>query len=232
VSDALERLQNALDHRFRDPGLLEAALTHRSLARGRDDNYERLEFLGDRVLALVVADMLYRNFPDEPEGALSRRLAALVRSETLTEVALTLGLGDYLRVAAAEIDDARDNPAILANVCEAVIAAIWLDAGIDAARAFIERHWHALMSADRRPPKDAKTALQERMQGDGHPLPEYAIVEQSGPPHAPEFVVEVRVAGASPARGRGRSRRVAEQEAARAMLAALDPADHAHDRRG
>jgi ribonuclease-3 len=221
VSDGLDRLEETLDHRFKDPGLLTAALTHRSAAREGTESYERLEFLGDRVLGLVVAEMVYREFPDEPEGALARRFTALVRWEALAEVARRLDLASHLRSAVAELEDARDNPAILANACEAVIAAIYLDAGLAAARAFIERHWRALMEADRRPPKDAKTALQERMQGAGHPLPQYDVVEQSGPSHAPSFVVEVRVAGASPVRGAGRSRRAAEQEAARAMLLAL-----------
>jgi ribonuclease-3 len=219
VNDSLDRLQTALDHRFDDPGLLEAALTHRSVAHGAAESYERLEFLGDRVLGLVVADMLYRAFPEEPEGALSRRFTALARREALTDIALSLDLGEQIRAASADLDEARENPAILANACEAIIAAIYLDAGMDAARAFIERHWRPRMSADLRPPKDAKTELQERMQGAGHPLPDYEIVAQSGPPHAPEFVVEVRVADAPPARGSGRSRRVAEQAAAAAMLA-------------
>jgi ribonuclease-3 len=221
VSDGLDRLEATLDHRFRDPGLLKAALTHRSAARN-SESYERLEFLGDRVLGLVVAEMVYRAFPDEPEGALARRFVALVRGEALAEVAQQLDLAPHIRSAAAELEDASDNPAILANVCEAVIAAIYLDAGLDAARAFIERHWRALMAVDRRPPKDCKTELQELMQGAGHPLPQYEVVEQSGPSHAPAFVVEVTVAGAGPVRGVGRSRRAAEQEAARAMLRQLD----------
>lgn len=221
MSESLDRFEETLGHRFRDPGLLAAALTHRSIAREGTESYERLEFLGDRVLGLVVADMIYREFPDEPEGALARRFTALVRWEALAEVARRLDLAPHIRAAAPELEDARDNPAILANACEAVIAALYLDDGLEVARAFVERHWRSLMEADRRPPKDAKTALQERMQGAGHPLPHYDVVEQSGPPHAPSFTVEVRVAGASPVRGAGRSRRAAEQEAARAMLQSL-----------
>lgn len=222
MSDGLARLQETLDHRFKDPGLLIAALTHRSAGRN-GESYERLEFLGDRVLGLVIAQMVYDTFPQEPEGALARRFAALVRSEALAEVATRIDLAPHVRSTAAELEDASDNPAILANVCEAVIAAIYLDAGLEPARRFIERHWRAMMEADRRPPKDCKTELQERMQGAGHPLPRYAVVERSGPSHAPEFTVEVCVANAPPVRGGGRSRRAAEQEAARAMLQQLGP---------
>lgn len=222
MSDKLANLQETLDHRFKDPGLLIAALTHRSAGRN-GESYERLEFLGDRVLGLVVAQMVYDNFPEEPEGALARRFAALVRGEALADVATTIGLAPHVRATAAELEDASDNPAILANVCEAVIAAIYLDGGLEPARRFIERHWRTMMEADRRPPKDCKTELQERMQGAGHPLPRYAVVERSGPSHAPAFTVEVSVAGASPMRGGGRSRRSAEQEAARAMLRQLGP---------
>jgi ribonuclease-3 len=222
VTAELDRLQETLEHRFRDPALLEAALTHRSAARDGQPSNERLEFLGDRVLGLIVADMLCRAFPDEPEGALARRHAALVRRETLSEVAVVLDLAPYIRAAPAESAEARDNPAILANACEAIIAAIYLDAGFETAREFLERHWRPLMAADPTPPKDAKTSLQELMQGGGHPLPDYDIVERSGPPHSPHFVVEVRVAGAPPQRGAGRSRRTAEQAAAQAMLRALD----------
>lgn len=221
MSGAPDLLESALDHRFRDPGLLKAALTHRSFSRNGTDSYERLEFLGDRVLGLVVADMIYREFPDEPEGALARRFAALVRWEALAQVANTLDLAPHIRAAAPELEDARDNPAILANACEAVIGALYLDGGLEVARHFVERHWRALMQADRRPPKDAKTELQEFMQGNGHPLPQYDVVEQSGPSHAPSFTVEVRVTGSAPVRGNGRSRRAAEQEAARLMLQQL-----------
>ncbi|MEX1108211.1 MAG: ribonuclease III [Dongiaceae bacterium] len=221
VTAELDRLQKTLDHRFRDQGLLQAALTHRSAARDGIPSNERLEFLGDRVLGLVVSDMLYRAYPDEPEGALARRFASLVRRETLADVAVALDLAPHIRAAPAENAEARDNPAILANACEAIIAAIYLDAGIEAARGFLERHWQPLMAADPTPPKDAKTSLQERMQGAGHPLPDYDIVERSGPPHSPHFVVEVRVAGAPPQRGEGRSRRIAEQAAAQAMLTSL-----------
>lgn len=223
----LDRLQKTLDHQFCDQGLLQAALTHRSAARDGAPSNERLEFLGDRVLGLIVADMLYSAYPDEPEGALARRHAALVRRETLADVAISLDLAPHIRAAPAESAEARDNPAILANACEAIIAAIYLDAGIEAARDFLERHWQPLMAADPKPPKDAKTTLQERMQGAGHPLPDYDIVERSGPPHSPHFIVEVRVAGAPPQRGEGRSRRTAEQAAAQAMLTAVGHVDDA-----
>lgn len=216
MSDELAR---ALDHDFTDPALLQQALLHRSAAPSGDLGYERLEFLGDRVLGLVATDMLMAAFPDEDEGALARRLAALVRRETLAEVARDVGLGRFVRLSRGEQDaGGRDNGSILADVCEAVIGALYLDAGLATAGAFVERHWSARLVAEQTPPRDAKTALQEWAQGRGLPLPAYDTVRRTGPDHAPEFTISVAVAGGPSAEGSGPSKRSAEQAAAVLLL--------------
>jgi len=209
-----------LGHRFADPALLAAALTHPSVG-GRD--YQRLEFLGDRVLGLVVAGMLYRTFPREAEGALAKRLAALVRRDALAAVAGDLGLGQLVRVSKGE-DEAggRENPSLLADALEAVIGAIYLDGGLAPAEAFIRRHWTAPLIAARKPPQDAKTRLQEWAQAAGRPLPVYTLLSDEGPRHAPTFAVEARVEGLAPARGNGSSKRAAETAAAQALLAIIE----------
>jgi len=221
TEDASRRLEQALGHRFADPGLLDEALTHSSVAstgQQRRTN-ERLEFLGDRVLGLVVADLLMGRFPDEDEGALARRHAALVRREALARVAVGIGLGDCIRLSRGEEDaGGRENPGLLADACEAVIAALYLDGGLDVAAAFILREWDAIVAEDVRPPKDAKTELQEWAQARALALPKYREVGREGPAHAPVFSVEVSLADRSPARASGASKRAAEQAAAEAML--------------
>ncbi len=208
-----------LDHEFADPALLRRALLHRSAAPTGDLGYERLEFLGDRVLGLVVTDMLMAAFPAENEGALARRLAGLVRRETLAEAARGLGLGQYIRLSRSEEDcGGRDNDTILADVCEAIIGALYQDGGLEAARGFIQRHWAERLAAATEPPRDAKTALQEWAQGSGRPLPVYRMVGRTGPDHAPEFTVSVEVDGQAPEQGTGASKRLAEQAAAVGLL--------------
>ena len=219
-----DSLTELLGHRFGDPNLLEEALTHRSAARRHDVGYERLEFLGDRVLALVITDMLMAVFPDDNEGALARRLADLVRQETLAAVARDIGLGAHIHLSRSEAESGgRENDAILSDVCEAVIAAIYCDAGLDAARGFIERCWRGRLDSASAPPQDAKTMLQEWAQGRGLPLPHYSIVERTGPDHAPKFRVSVTVEGHRPVEGNGPSKRTAEQAAAERLLDGLKP---------
>ena len=219
-------LTRVLGHEFGNPALLREALTHSSAlpARGAKTlSYQRLEFLGDRVLGLVVADLLICHFPREPEGALARRLASLVRRETLAEVSSGLDLGRHLVLAKAEADaGGRENPALLADACEAVIGALYVDGGLAAARAFVEPLWAPLLAAEVRPPQDAKTALQEWAQARGLALPAYREVERQGPAHQPVFTIEVAVEGHAPGRGAGRSKRLAEQAAAQALLSVLD----------
>jgi ribonuclease-3 len=228
-------LTAALGYDFKDPVLLKTALTHPSAIsitrprRGRKtgskadaevsvDN-QRLEFLGDRVLGIVIAEMLFHAFPDEDEGALARRLAALVKQDALDAVAREIDLGRYLILSRGEEDGGgRDNPATLADACESVIGAVYLDGGLEVAGGFIERYWRPKMAAEAKPPQDAKTALQEWAQAAGLALPRYTVVKSEGPPHDPVFEVSVSVVGQEPASARGRSKRAAEQAAARSLL--------------
>jgi ribonuclease-3 len=224
---------DTIGYRFVRPELLMEALTHPSAApparhQGRrrlpaaNRSYERLEFLGDRVLGLVVADLLWRCFSDEPEGHLTRRLAHLVRREALFRVAAAIGLDRHLILSRAEAaSGAARNPGILADVCEAVIAAIYLDGGFDAARDFIHRFWEPLLAEMEGPPRDPKTELQEWAQGRGLALPAYELMATSGPDHAPRFTVAARVAGFDEASATASSKRGAETAAAAVLLERL-----------
>ncbi len=211
---SLDKVEGALGHRFADRTLLEHALTHSSMDPGNSS--ERLEFLGDRVLGLVVAQMLLERFPDEPEGAIGRRFAALVRADTLAGVGNGLGVADHVRAGPGVVNDS-----IVADVVEALIAAMFLDGGIAVAEAFIRKHWEELVAGDPNPPRDPKTALQEWVQARALGLPVYDEVGRSGPDHAPVFTVEVRVEGAEPVRASGTNKRAAEREAAAIMLGML-----------
>lgn len=220
------RLEARLGHVFADRGLLRDALTHPSLAPtrrrqgGADASpYERLEFLGDRVVGLAIADMLWRRFPDEKEGDLSRRFTALVCQEPMAEVALELGLdAAILLCEGTERDHGRANRSILADACEAVIGAVYADAGFDAAWKLVDRLWADRIQGAARPPRDAKTALQEWAQGRGLPLPAYTVLGQDGPSHAPTFRIRVEVRDSGAAEAEGTSKRIAEQAAAARLL--------------
>jgi len=216
-------LENRIGYRFRDAAMLEIALTHISAlkgARNRAGSYQRLEFLGDHVLGLVISDMLFRTFPKADEGELSRRLADLVRKETCAEIARTIDLGAAIRLGASEANaGARTRLAILADVCEAVIGAVYLDGGYEAAEDLVTRLWQVRMQAKTQPLRDPKTVLQEWAQARGLPTPVYREVARSGPDHSPEFRVAVQLPAFAAAEGQGRSKRAAEQAAAAAMLA-------------
>jgi ribonuclease-3 len=230
----LHTLAATLGYDFKDPALLKTAVTHPSaiamarLRRGRKTKAEedtastdnqRLEFLGDRVLGLVISEMLFQAFPNEDEGALARRLAALVKQDSLDTVAREIELGRYLVLSRGEEDGGgRDNPATLADACESVIGALYLDGGLETARRFVVHYWRPKMAAEAKPPQDAKTALQEWAQAAGLALPRYTVVKSEGPPHDPVFEVAVSVVGQEPASARGRSKRAAEQAAARTLL--------------
>ncbi|WP_342028604.1 ribonuclease III [Bauldia litoralis] len=216
---AIAALQKRLGHTFSDHRLLEIALTHASAVETGDETYQRLEFLGDRVLGLVIAELLIAQFPDASEGELSRRLTALVRNEACAAVAGDLDLGAAIRLGLGEAQSGgRRKAAILGDVCEAVIGALHLDGGIGVARRFIATHWQPRMLTWEGSLRDAKTTLQEWSQGRALGTPTYEIVGRSGPDHAPLFAVEVRVDQTEPARAEGRSRREAEQNAAANML--------------
>jgi len=214
--------EERIGYRFRDSALLEQALTHISAlggARNRAASYQRLEFLGDHVLGLVISDMLFRAFARADEGEMSRRLADLVRREACVEVARAIDLGSAIRLGASEANaGGRGRAAILADVCEALIGAVFVDGGYPAAAALIERLWSARMHAPKRPLRDSKTVLQEWAQARGLPTPAYREIERSGPDHDPEFRVTVELPNLRAAEGVGRSKRAAEQAAAAAML--------------
>ena len=216
--------ERLLGHRFARPNLLTEALTHRSAAgvKGHGSN-ERLEFIGDRVLGLIIAEWLAERFPAEREGSLGPRLAALVSRPALAAIAEANGLATLLSVAPGESRrGVRERATVLADALEALIGALYLDAGLDAARAFIRRVFAAEVERQLAPPKDPKTALQEWALKRALPLPAYAVLEQSGPPHAPVFLVQVK-AGEAAAQGEGGSKRAAEQQAASLLLAMLPP---------
>ena len=229
-----EGFAQVIGYDFARPEILKEALTHPSVlgsaqARGRHRpregfvrSYERLEFLGDRVLGLVIADLLWRRFANEPEGHLTRRHAHLVRRETLARVSVQIGLGEHLILPRAEKETgAAANPAILADVSEAVIAAIYLDGGFEAATAFVRRFWEPLIDEMGGPPKDPKTALQEWAQAHGLALPTYELVRSSGPHHALRFTVAASVAEGHRATATASSKRLAEARAAETLLEQL-----------
>ena len=222
------KLTERLGHAFARRELLTEALTHPSAGHGggRRHSYERLEFLGDRVLSLVIADLLFERFAGENEGDLARRHAALVRRETLFRVGTALGVGDALRIGPGEADnELRRSQSVIADATEAVIAAIYLDAGIAAARKFIARHWTPVMDETPHPPRDAKTALQEWAQARGLPLPQYEETGRHGPPHKPTFTVEIRLSGNQPVCASAGSKRAAEQLAAEKLLREMGMAE-------
>ena len=230
LRDEFEDLQSRIEYRFRDRGLLEHALTHKSRAAedasgGVIDN-ESLEFLGDAVLGLVVADTLFHRFPDYTEGQKSKIKAAVVSTQSLARHAERLGLGDHLILGRGEEKTGgRFKAALLADAYEALIAAIYLDGGIDAARAFLARELDAAISAGEQPDfhgQDFKSALQERLQSLGRPLPEYRVVNEEGPDHRKIFHVDVIVGGETLATATGKAKKEAEQEAARLALNRLD----------
>ena len=214
--------EERIGYRFKDAALLEQALTHISAltgARNRAGSYQRLEFLGDHVLGLVVSDMLFHAFAKADEGEMSRRLADLVRKEACADVAREIDLGQAIRLGASEANaGGRGRTAILADVCEALIGAVFIDGGYPAASALIERLWSERMRTPARPLRDSKTVLQEWAQARGLPTPAYREVERKGPDHDPEFRVTVELPHLTPAEGLGRSKRAAEQAAAAAML--------------
>jgi ribonuclease-3 len=204
---------------FKDKNLIKQALTHPSLSK-KSANYERLEFLGDHVLGLVISEALFTKFPKEDEGQLTKRLAGLICGESLAIIARKLNLGEHIQMATSEeTGGGRANKANLENAMEAIIGAIYLDQGLEVARGFVINNWSEMMDTMVEPPKDAKSSLQEWAQGRGLPLPEYVVVATEGPSHAPIFEVKVTVQGLEPAQGNGTSKRAAEQEAAARLLA-------------
>jgi ribonuclease-3 len=202
-----------------DQALFERALTHASHG---GDHYERLEFLGDRVLGLAMADWMYEAFPDEPEGKLSRRLNTLVARSVCAEVGREIGVAGHMRLGKQARDDgAFDSDNVLGDVVEALIGALFLDAGMEAAAAFVRRAWSERVSTDDKAPKHPKSALQEWAAANERKPPVYSLTDRSGPSHAPRFVVEVEIRGVGSASAEGLSKQEAETEAASRLLEQL-----------
>lgn len=221
------RASEALGHDFADPALLDTALTHASAATPARPSNQRLEFLGDRVLGLLVAELLLARHPEAAEGELAPRLNELVRKETCAEVARAAGLDRALRLGPGEArSGARRRDAVLGDAAEAALAAVFLDGGIDAARAVVARHWGPRLEGQgAETPRDAKTALQEWAQARGLKPPRYLELERRGPDHAPRFLVAARLETGAEAQAEAGSKRAAEQEAAATLLRLLEAAD-------
>ncbi len=212
-------LEATLGHRPANPGLFDRAVTHASHG---EDNYERLEFLGDRVLGVTIADWLYGLFPDEPEGALSRRLNVLVSRDTCAEIARELGVAPHLRLGKQALaDGAFESDNILGDAVEALIGALWLDGGLEPARRFIHAAWASRVDSHDKAPKHPKSALQEWAAANNRKAPAYELVGRSGPHHAPTFIVRVSIRGVGAAEAEGLNKQEAETAAAVALLAKL-----------
>ena len=210
--------ENLINYVFKDKKLLDQAMTHSSCTTDIHKNYERLEFLGDRILGVGVAKMLYEKFPDEPEGSLSQRHVALVCKEAVSEVVKNLGLDKYIIIAN---EDAKDSVNVLCDVGEAIIAAICVDSNIENAIKFVQDNWEGLLEKYKNPPKDAKTTLQEVSWKKKLGNPTYEIIAKTGSEHLPVFTVEVKLAKEHKAQGKGTNKKLAEQAAAKEMLAKL-----------
>lgn len=215
-------VEKAIGYRFKDQALLGKALTHSSANAGGKDGFdnERLEFVGDRVLGLVISSYLCDCYPDDNEGELARRFNRLVRRDACARVGRNIDIGAHLILSdAEEASGGRKKSTIIADAVEALLAAVFLDGGYDKARAVVLKLWQALDDIELAGPvADAKSALQEWVQGRGLGLPRYNVVSRTGPDHAPKFVTEVEVEGLELASGQGSSKRASEQSAATAML--------------
>lgn len=233
--ERLARLQERLGHRFARPELLVQALTHRSYAneQGTGVDNEVLEFLGDAVLGLIVSDLLCSEYPDLSEGQMSKLKSYLVSAETLGRLAEEFGLGPFILLGRGEEKtEGRNKSSILANAFEAVLAALYTDGGLERARAFVLDLLGPLLEgadeeAEGTPVRDFKSTLQEHVQATGLPLPEYLVVEEEGPDHAKVFHIEVRIGEGPGARGTGRTKKRAEQRAARELLRRLQEGEAA-----
>ncbi|MBI1300937.1 MAG: ribonuclease III [Alphaproteobacteria bacterium] len=221
MENFLSSLEEKICYNFKNTELLRVALTHSST--GESQNYERLEFLGDRVLGLVIASLLFEKFPDEKEGDLAKRLASLVQGRTLARISEQIDLGTFIILSDAErVAGGATNEHILADVFEALIGAMYLDGDLELCERFIAEQWDDVLYTMKTPPQHPKTAIQEWAQAKGLPLPAYEIIEQTGPDHAPEFKVQLLVKGHNPFTASGRSRAEAEKEVAKLFLETID----------
>ncbi len=224
----MKNIESILGYEFISRKLLDEALTHPSISMQKTDNdsifnYERLEFLGDTVLALVIAELLINKYPAEREGALAKRHSGLVHGEALAVIAEEIGISEYIMMTSGEAaSGGRKNRSNMENTLEAIIGAIYLDGGIEPAKYFIETHWQRAINEMIEPPKDSKTSLQEWAQGRGLPIPVYEVIKTSGPAHEPNFLIRVTVAGYEPVETTGGSKKKAEKAAAEILLSMLE----------
>ncbi|MEL7151838.1 MAG: ribonuclease III [Pseudomonadota bacterium] len=225
LSADLDTFSDRLGHRFEKPELLSRALTHASISTAQRPDNQRLEFLGDRVLGLVIANALLKADPTAREGQLAPRFNALVRKETCAAIAREIGLGDVLKLGRSEMKSGgRRKDALLGDAMEAVIAAIYSDGGFAAAEAVVLKLWSSRITNVEADARDAKTSLQEWAQARGHPPPDYVETRREGPDHAPVFTIEVRLASGETAIAKAPSKRAAEQAAAKELMARIENA--------
>lgn len=220
--EKLAKLEQAIEYSFANKDFLVRALSHSSAispAKRTSNSYQRLEFLGDRILGLAVADTLIKRHPDDNEGELSRKLNAVVKKQSCADVARTLDLGRYVILGDSEArTGGADKEAILADVCEALIGAVYCDGGFEPSYGFVVRAFERHLHSARKQGADAKTELQEWAQSRGLPPPDYDMVERTGPDHAPTFSISVNIRGHEPAISRGNSKKIAEHQAAETFL--------------
>jgi ribonuclease-3 len=220
-------IEESLEYIFDNKKLLEEALAHPSITRINEDdsffNYERLEFLGDSVLGLIIAELLIKKYKNEKEGALAKRQSGLIKGEAVANIARELNLGKYIKMTAGEESmGGRNNDSNLENSLEAIIGAIYLDGGLEPSRKFIVNHWANLVDDMKEPPKDPKTSLQELLQSRKLPIPEYIVVDASGPSHYPVFTIRLEVAGYESVCASGKSKKKAEKKVAKMMLEQIE----------
>ena len=215
----MKNLEKIIGYEFKDKDLLKQAFTHCGYSTDKHKNYERLEFLGDRVLGLAVADILYNRFLDEPEGSLSQRFTSLVCKECVSDVALRLGFDKFMKVKDEVI---RHNQNVLCDICEAVIGAMFIDGGIDEVKGFVEKNWLDIIEKSANPPKDSKTTLQELLHIKGFSAPVYKVLKQEGTEHEPVFYIEVSVEEIGQEIGLGKNKKLASAAAAIKMLERLE----------
>ena len=218
----LDRFSDRIGYNFRDPNLLDEALTHPSVRAPVRANNQRLEFLGDRVIGLIVADLVFDRYPDANEGELTRRYNALVRGETCVRVAREIGLGSVLLLDSSAAPGGRPIPSALEDGLEALVAGVYRDGGIEPARRLVDRLWQRYIELGPEDARDPKSRLQEWAHAHGMALPDYREVHRTGPDHAPVFTVEAVMADGRRTRATATSIRKGQQKAAEAMLATLD----------
>ncbi len=220
-TEDINEIEKVIGYSFKEKSWLIQALTHPSLSG--EPSYQRLEFLGDRVLGLVIATWLFKDYSDEDEGRLNRRFSSLVRGETLSEMALSLTLDKHIRMTpAAQSENTHKKPAVLADICEAMIGAMYSDGSLIVAEKFIHTHWSELMKNGPSHSKDSKTLLQEWTQKRSLSLPRYMEISRTGPAHQPMFTIEVSIENYGSAQAMGTSKQQAQQEAAQLLLIELE----------